>query len=229
MSMRWILAGTLAWASFGLQAEDLPAAVSLAQSELQQRLQLAYPEVTSWALVPMLTDRQLTVFATDAGIHIDSVKLGRRSALQVSWRDGEERRRQAVWFDVSGQRAAWLVNTDVKRNESIEPETLRADEYAQWDPGCSAVSPSSPVQGMRARKALRAGDVLCAESMEPKPPVSRGERVLVHSSSGLVTVVVNGIAEQDGKVGDRLQIRNPESGELYVASVSAEGEVVVRQ
>jgi flagella basal body P-ring formation protein FlgA len=45
----------------------------------------------------------------------------------------------------------------------------------------------------------------------------------------LVTVVVNGIAEQDGKVGDRLQVRNPDSGELFIASVSAEGEVVVRQ
>lgn len=177
----------------------------------------------------MLNERQLTTLATDAEIRIDSAKLGRRSALQVSWRDGEERRRQAVWFNVSGQRAAWLVNTDMKRNESIAIEALRADEYAQWEPGCSAVSPSSPVEGMRARKALRAGEVLCAEDMEPKPPVSRGERVLVHSRAGLVTVVVNGIAEQDGNVGDRLQIRNPESGELYGASVLAEGEVVVRQ
>lgn len=227
--MHRILAGALAWASFGSHADDLPTAVSLAHGELQQRLQDAYPEVTSWALTPLLSERQLAAFATDAEIHIDSIRLGRRSALQVSWREGEERRRQAVWFDVSGQRAAWLVNADVKRSESIPAEDLRADEYAEWEPGCSAVSPSTPVQGMRARKALRAGDVLCAEDMEPKPPVSRGERVLVHSSSGLVTVVVNGIAEQDGNVGDRLQIRNPGSGELYVASVSAEGEVVVRQ
>lgn len=221
--------GALAWASFGSHAEDLPAAVSLAHGELQQRLQDAHPEVTAWVLTPLLSERQMTVFSTEAAIHIDSVRLGRRSALQVSWREGEERRRQAVWFDVSGRRAAWLLNADVKRNESIAPETLRADEYAEWEPGCSAVSPSTPVQGMRARRALRAGDVLCAEDMELKPPVARGERVLVHSSAGLVTVVVNGIAEQDGNVGDRLQIRSPESGEVYVASVSAEGEVVVRQ
>jgi flagella basal body P-ring formation protein FlgA len=196
---------------------------------LAGRLQGAYPEVTSWGLTPMLSERQSSALDTDAEIRIEAVALGRRSAMQVSWQNGEERRRQAVWFEVSGQRAAWLVTTDVKRNESIVAETLRVDEQAPWQPGCRAVSPSTAVQGMRARKALRAGDVLCAEDMEPKPPVSRGDRVLVRSSAGLVTVVVSGIAEQDGKVGDRLQIRDPQSGALYVASVSAEGEVVVRQ
>lgn len=229
MSLRWIMAGALAWASFGSHANDLPIAVSLARSELEQQLRAAYPEVTAWALTPMLSDRQMTSLATATVDHIDSVQLGRRSALQVSWHDGEERRRQAVWFEVSGQRAAWIVTTDAKRNEPIAAETLRADEYAAWEPGCSAVAPSISIQNMRARKALRAGEVLCAEDMEPKPPVSRGERVLVHSSAGLVTVLVNGIAEQDGKLGDRLQVRDPESGESYMASVSAEGEVVVRQ
>jgi flagella basal body P-ring formation protein FlgA len=149
--------------------------------------------------------------------------------LQVSWRDGEERLRRVVWFDVSGQRPAWIVTTNVKRNEPIATDALRADAYAAWEPGCSAVSPSMPVQNMRARKALRAGAVLCAEDMEAKPPVSRGERVLVHSRAGLVTVQVAGIAEQDGQLGDRLQVRNPDSGESYLASVSAEGEVVVHQ
>lgn len=229
MSPRWIMAGTLAWASFGSHANDLPVAVSLARSELEQQLREAYPEVTTWALMPMLSDRQMTSFATADVVHIDSVQLGRRSALQVSWRDGEQRRRQAVWFEVSGQRSAWTVMRDVKRNEPIATDALRADAYAAWEPGCSAVSPSMPIQNMRARKALRAGAVLCAEDMEPKPPVSRGERVLVHSSAGLVTVRVAGIAEQDGQLGDRLQVRNPDSGESYLASVSAEGEVVVRQ
>jgi len=229
MSLRWIMAGTFAWASFGSHASDLPMAVSRAQSELEQQLRAVYPEVTAWALTPMLNDRQMTSFASAAAVHIDSVQLGRRSALQVSWRDGEERRRQAVWFEVSGQRSAWTVMTDVKRNEPIATDILRAEEYAAWDPGCSAVSSSMSVQNMRARRALRAGAVLCAEDMEPKPPVSRGERVLVHSSAGLVTVRVAGIAEQDGKLGDRLQVRDPHSGELYLASVSAEGEVVVRQ
>jgi flagella basal body P-ring formation protein FlgA len=228
MTTRWFIAVVLACGWFGAHAESMPSWVQTAQDQLQQRLRAAYPNVTSWSLSPMLSERQLST-ATDAEVSIDAIKLGRRSALQVSWRDGERRMRQAVWFDVSGERAALRLDADVKRNEALRTEIVRADERAPWEPACNVALPSTTVQGMRARKALRAGDVICAEDIEPKPPVSRGERVIVHSSAGLVTVVVSGIAEQDGNIGDRLQVRNPENGELYVASVAAEGEVVVRQ
>lgn len=222
------MVGTFLCASFAARADELPV-ISLVRSELEQQLRHAYPEVSEWSLIPMLSDRQATSLASAASVHVDTVQLGRRSALQVSWRNDEERRRQAIWFDVAGRRKAWVLAMDVKRNEPIAPETVRVDEYAAWEPACSDISSSSPIHNMRARRALRAGDVLCAEDIEPKPPVSRGERVLVHSSAGLVTVLVNGIAEQDGKLGERLQVRNPQSGESYVASVSGEGEVVVRQ
>jgi flagella basal body P-ring formation protein FlgA len=228
MSMRWLMACALAGCSFGVRAESVPAWVQTAQGELLQRLQDAHPQVTSWTLVPMLSDRQRTELA-DSDMQIDTVKLGRRSALQVTSMQNDRRTRQTVWFDVSGLQPALRVDAGVKRNELIRVESMRADEHAAWDPTCSIVSPTQPPRGMRARKALRTGDLLCAEDIEPKPPVSRGERVVVHSSAGLVTVVVSGIAEADGNIGDRLQVRNPSSGELYVASVAAEGEVVVRQ
>lgn len=226
--MRWFIAFVLACSSLGLGAEPMPSWVQSAQDQLQQRLRSAYPEVTSWSLVPMLSERQLPA-ATDGDVRVDAFKLGRRSALQVSWRDGDRNKRQAVWFDVSGEQEALRLLGDVKRNEPLRGELVHADGRAPWEPACGIVAPSMSLEGMRARKVLRTGDVLCAEDIEPKPPVSRGERVVVHSSAGLVTVVVSGIAEQDGNIGDRLRVRNPENGELYVASVAAEGEVVVRQ
>lgn len=226
--MRWSIALVLVCSVFGVRAESAPPWVQAAQDQLQQRLRGAYPSVTSWSLIPMLSERQMSA-APGAELRIDAIKLGRRSAVQVSWQDGDRSQRQAVWFDVNGVQAGLRLDGDVKRNEALRSELLHADGLAPWEPACSVVAPATPLQGMRARKALRAGDVLCVEDMEPKPPVSRGERVIVHSSAGLVTVVVSGIAEQDGNIGDRLQVRNPESGELYVASVAAEGEVVVRQ
>lgn len=224
MSIRCVIACVLAGSAFGVHAEPMPSWVQTAHDQLQQRLRDAYPDVTSWTLSPMLSERQMTA-AVDTDVRIETLKLGRRSALQISWRDV----RQTVWFDVSGAQPALRMSIDAKRNEALRSDSALADEHAPWEPACSSVPLATQLQGMRARKALRAGDVLCAEDIEPKPPVSRGERVLVHSTAGLVTVLVNGIAEQDGNIGDRLQVRNPESGESYVALVAAEGEVVVRQ
>ena len=228
MSTRWFIVAVLTCSSFGARAESMPSWVQTAQDQLQQRLRDAYPSVTSWSLLPMLSERQMNAEAS-SDLNIDEVKLGRRSALQISWRDGERHVRQTLWFDVHAEQTALRLGVDMRRNEALRAESVHADAHAPWEPTCNAVADATSVQGMRARKALRAGDVLCADDIEPKPHVSRGERVLVHSSAGLVTVVVNGIAEQDGNIGDRLQVRNPENGELYVASVAAEGEVVVRQ
>lgn len=229
MQMRLYVGCAVACASAGLSAEPMPPWVQAAHATLHERLQQAYPQVTSWTLVPLLSERQLTIAEDVADVHVGAVKLGKRSALQVSWVDGERHVRQALWFSVTGEQPASLANVDVKRNELIPVASVRVAERASWEPTCETMLPGTSLDGMRARKALRAGDVLCAGDMEPKPPVSRGERVVVHSAAGLVTVVATAIAEQDGAVGDRLRVRNPGSGELYEALVTAEGEVVVRQ
>lgn len=222
------MVAVLTCSAFGVHAESTPSWVQTAQDQLQQRLRDAYPNVTSWSLIPMLSLHQMNSQTND-DVSVEEVKLGRRSALQISWRDGERHVRQTLWFDVTAEQAALRLDTDMKRNEALRVESVHADEHAPWEPACIVISASTQVRGMRARKALRVGDVLCAGDIEPKPHVSRGERVRVYSSAGLVSVVVSGIAQQDGNIGERLQVRNPQNGELYVASVAAEGEVVVRQ
>ena len=229
MSMRLYVGCALACASAGLSAEPAPSWVQAAQQALHDQLQATYPDVVSWTLTPMLSDRQAAAAEAIADVRVEPVRLGKRSALQVSWLEGERRVRQALWFAVTGEQPALLMGVDVRRNELIPVELVRSDERAPWQPTCEVVSQSTSLQGMRARKALRAGDALCADDVEPKPPVSRGEPVVVHSTAGLVTVVSKGIAEQDGAIGDRLRVKNPSSGELYLAVVTAEGEVVVRQ
>lgn len=229
MQMRLYVACALICASAAAVAEPVPSWVQTAQETLHARLQEAYPQVTRWTLAPLLSERQMMAAEAGADVHVDAVKLGKRSALQISWVDGQRHLRQVLWFSVTGEQPGSLVNVDVPRNELVPLASVQADERAPWQPSCEAIVPGTSLNGMRARKALRAGDLLCAGDLETKPPVSRGEQVVVHSSAGLVTVVSKGIAEQDGAIGDRLRVRNPSSGEYYLALVTAEGEVVVRQ
>lgn len=226
MSSRWGITTLLMFICASSQAA--PAWVLSAQGELEQRLRAAYPAVTDWTLTPILSERQMTSSGGEGDIRVDAMKLGKRSALQVAWRDGDRQVRQTVWFGVAGEWPALVVTDDVPRRESLRAELLRSDRQAAWDPDCDVVTSPAALHGMRTRKALRAGAPICEQDVERKPLVSRGDRVTVRSSAGLVTVVLAGIAERDGNLGDRLPVRNPSSGELYMAAVAAEGEVVVR-
>lgn len=211
------------------QAMAAPAWVLSAQSELEQRLRADYPDVTDWTLTPIMSERQMTSSGGEGDIRVDAVKLGKRSALQVAWREGDRQVRQTLWFSVTGEQPGLVVAADVQRHESLREDTLRSEQHAAWDPECDVVTSPTTLQGMRTRTALRAGAPLCEQDVEPRPLVARGDRVTVRSSAGLVTVVLAGIAERDGNMGDRLPVRNPSSGELYMAAVAAEGEVVVRE
>ena len=229
MFRRLHIASVLMFASASAQAASAPAWVQVAQTELEQRLKAAYPDVTSWTLEPILTERQLASDEVDGDIAVDAVKLGKRSALQLTWREGGERVRHTLWFSVAGSRSGVVAAADIGRNEALVEQTLRSEPQAAWDPECHIVTSPAGAQGMRMRKALRAGDAICEQDVELKPLVARGDRVTVRASAGMVTVVLAGVAEQDGNLGDRLAVRNPSSGESYMASVAGEGEVVVRQ
>jgi flagella basal body P-ring formation protein FlgA len=228
MSNRWGMTSLLLFACVA-QAADAPAWVQTAQHELEQRLQAAYADVTSWTLTPVLSERQMDATSGEAAIRAAVMKLGKRSAMQVAWRDGDRQVRQTLWFSVSGEQPAVVVTADVPRHEALRGEIVRSEQNAAWDPECDIVTSPAALHGMRARKALRAGALLCEQDVEPKPLVARGQTVTVRSRAGLVTVMLAGIAERDGNMGDRLPVRNPTSGELYMAAVAAEGEVVVRQ
>jgi len=118
MSMRLYVGCALACASAGLSAEPAPSWVQAAQQALHDQLQATYPDVVSWTLTPMLSDRQAAAAEAIADVRVEPVRLGKRSALQVSWLEGERRVRQALWFAVTGEQPALLMGVDVRRNSS---------------------------------------------------------------------------------------------------------------
>lgn len=176
----------------------------------------------------MVGEKQAAALSAAGEVRVTSTLLGRRSAVELAWQVDGRKGKGTLWFAVEGLRPALSLASDIRSGAAIPAPSIYMSETGAWDPGCTPLISTAAVEGMRVRKALQAGDLLCAQDLEPKPPVSKGEQVLVHSTAGRVTVVSKGVAEQDGALGDALRVRNPTNGERYMAWVSAEGEVVVR-
>lgn len=199
--------------------------VQLAHDRLEAKLSAQYPEVSAWSLLPLLGKRQPDVAEDTRDVAIETMKLGKRSAVQVSW--SSPARRETLWFTVTGEVSALAVTQDVRALEPVTAAMTALETNAPWDPDCSVVAELGGKPAMRARKPLRSGAVLCADNIEAKPPVSRGEAITVHSVAGMVAVDTTGIAESDAAMGQVLRVKNPSNGELYEALVSGEGEVLV--
>jgi hypothetical protein len=69
-----------------------------------------------------------------------------------------------------------------------------------------------------------------AREVPPAPPaVKRGDKVAVSVTTGSVLLTFDSEAESAGRVGDTVIVRNPGSGNRFVARVQDRGKVVVEK
>jgi flagellar basal body P-ring formation protein FlgA len=82
-----------------------------------------------------------------------------------------------------------------------------------------AVSSIEPVIGMQARQAIRAGDVVFSDQIQPRVLVKRGEVITVSSYGGGIRVRTTARARQDGAEGELVQVESLDTRERFDARV----------
>lgn len=198
-----------------------------AEQALLSRLQDIYPVVSHWTIDPLLGKRQHARLRDIRDPRAEVTRIGKRSAVRLTWMHATKPASALVWFTAAGVQSVPTAKADLRGGAALAPELA---EYAERDVlavPCIALDSPSLLAGMRAKRAMRAGEVFCVDAIEPRPAVARGEAVTVISVAGAVTITAKGIAQQDGSVGQRLRVKNPSSGQTYFAAVSGEAEVTV--
>jgi flagella basal body P-ring formation protein FlgA len=84
------------------------------------------------------------------------------------------------------------------------------------------------IAGRKAGRSLRNGEPIFTGMLEREKALKRGDSVKVILSEDNWRVILNGVAEEDGYVGDTVKVRNEKSKKQISGVVNAEGEVVVR-
>jgi len=79
-------------------------------------------------------------------------------------------------------------------------------------------------EGSIMRRALNKGDVIEAAMLRPPSVIEEGEAVRVIASAGEVSVSIQAIAEKPGWLGERVFVRNRESGKRIRVCLTGKGE-----
>lgn len=94
----------------------------------------------------------------------------------------------------------------------------------------TATLPSAPVAepaqaiGKLLRTNVPAASPILAAQLEAPVLIHRDQKVLVTLNDGAITVKTTLVAEQDGRAGDVIALRNPSSQKVIRATVTADGE-----
>jgi flagella basal body P-ring formation protein FlgA len=154
--------------------------------------------------------------------------VGARSAVWVGSASMSTRRQgKLIWFSVAGYAPALVAVRTVAADAPLDAgDAMLADRDVV---AADCTSPDSPdsLPGLRVKRTLHAGEILCANLLEPVPPVTRGEEVTLLYHGRSFTLTARGIAQADGLLGKPVMVRNSSSGDVFTATVSGRAEVSV--
>jgi flagellar basal body P-ring formation protein FlgA len=123
-------------------------------------------------------------------------------------------------------RVVKLVNA-VPYGTTLRAEDLQEIECEIVDPRPDYVRAAAEAVGMTARRILMPGDLLQRSWLNESRMVSSGETVRLWQQFGGVSVAALARALQNGKLGDRIKVRNIDSDRAITAVVTGRGEVRV--
>ena len=167
--------------------------------------------------------------AAPAGEVVFPKALLQPSGLWKGYIEYAPSRRFSIWARVKVR----LTVTQVVATETLPAgKTIAAPqlrlETVTAAPGAAVGAQSiEEVAGRIALRSIAAGKPVPRAQLAEAPDVTRGQSVRVEVHHGATRLETEGLAQANGRRGDRVLIQNPTSGRRFLARVAGEGLVVV--
>lgn len=166
-------------------------------------------------------DGALEAFWPKGGKRAGNLTVGLRCQGQVSW-SIYLRAKLAVYETVA------VAARPLGRGERLSAADIELQRQNVSSLSGGYHTHIKDVVGMEVRRSVRAGIVLDRSVVKPPILVSRGERVTITASSGVVQVSMDGKALDSGARGELIEVVNLSSRQKLEAEVVAPGVVRVR-
>lgn len=132
-----------------------------------------------------------------------------------------------VPVEISVWQPVVVVTTPIARGQTLTAAELGVAEQDVAANSLSYYSDPATVVGFVARRVLSANSPVLASQVEAPLQVKRGDKVILTAMQGSLQVKMDGVAEQDGRYGDRISVRNSRSQRLIEGRVTGPGQVQV--
>lgn len=156
-----------------------------------------------------------------------SVGFGSIPVVVEAWVDGRLYRAVSLSLRLSLMREVVVANYPLPRHKLVQATDVRIERR---DIGLLPHEPlrePSLVVGRRTTRMLAMGDVVLSDAVELPPLIQKGDVVTMMVESPGMLVTAKGIAQEKGKAGDLVRVKNVASGREVVGKVESEKTVRV--
>ncbi len=142
--------------------------------------------------------------------------------------DGQTLRTMSVTADVRFFRPVLVASHMLRRGEELDETSceLAERDVTQLRNGYF-VSAAEVISSMQLRRVLSAGDIITKRHVEKIPVVKRGDAITLVARAGRLSMSAAGEALQNGGIGDRIRVKNSDSGKIIYGQVLDGGLIQV--
>lgn len=116
---------------------------------------------------------------------------------------------------------------DIAANQPVATTDMRVERTRLERSPASYVRDLTILKSVQAVRPIMAGRPLMADSIMPATVIKLGDMVRIEARTGRVRIVINGEARANGRIGDRISVKNKDSGVVMQAIVVDQGLVKV--
>ncbi|MDQ2843476.1 MAG: flagellar basal body P-ring formation chaperone FlgA, partial [Acidobacteriota bacterium] len=120
-----------------------------------------------------------------------------------------------------------IATTDLHGGDLLRPDQFKTEPYEGPIRREKFLYNSAQADGMLVRRPVANGSPLTEDMFDSPPAVQRGDLVNAIVQTGGARLEVQAVAENDGRLGQTISVRNPRSGRSFHARVEEKGTVVV--
>lgn len=137
--------------------------------------------------------------------------------------DGVLARTFSVSMEIEANAAVLVAAHQIAPNQKISPSDLRLEDRVLTRSFGSYFTDVRILHGMQTVKPINAGSPILSDAVGPRYVVRIGDPVRIEGRSGNVFISITGEARASGRIGDRIAVKNTQSGAMLQAVVVDEG------
>ncbi len=141
--------------------------------------------------------------------------------------DGKVFRRLSATIEVEAFADVLVAVKDLPVNLKIAESDVRLENRRVTKPITNYLRENDLLRGLMIIKPISGGTEITSDSFAASVVVKNGDTVRIEAESGRIKIVISGEARSSGKIGDRIAVKNLQSGSILQATVVAEGLVKV--
>ena len=144
------------------------------------------------------------------------------------WQEGRVVKRFNATAQVEAFAPILVVAREIAANTRLRQDSFKTEVKRLERPLNQYVTDPERLRGMAVRRAMARGEAIMTDVIHSEIVVRPGDQVRIIGQSGALQLIVTGEARAAGRIGDRIQVKNSQSGALLQAIVADEGVVRIR-